>query len=246
MTALVAAGDTREHLTRLLRYVSLDCISTLSAVPRRTLRAIHDGHRTQIPRETHDAIIETGWDLDAIPARYLVPGFCVARRLDALACLGWGIGELAPLLGLDTAELRRLHRAERVPAATAQQLRDLYDRHSMCIGPNAMARQAALHAGHRPPLDWDGDDLDLHPDDMDPIGRRDRTSVSAARLAGLIRIPSRRNSLDDAATVRRLKTQGLSDQLIAQRLGITPRTVQRIRARHRIPVDVRTTAAAAS
>lgn len=233
----VPADEARAHLNRLRRYVSTECIADLSGLAHSTIKAIASGTREHITPQTHAAILATGWDLRTVPDDYLVPAFCVQRRLEALACLGWGAHELAPRIGVPVATLRCLRSAHRVPAGMAKRVSATYDQLSMSIGTNADARQAAARAGYRPPLMWDGDDIDLHPDDQKPV-RTYIAPLDTDQIRAYLRPrpqSARTGERCDVELLRKLKGHGLSDQCIASQLGVTLRTVQRTRARHHIP-----------
>lgn len=233
----VPADEARAHLNRLRRYVSDACIAELSGLACSTIKAIATGAREHITSQTNATILATGWDLQVVPDEYLVPAFCVQRRLEALACLGWGSHELAPHIGVTPATLRRLRTARRVPAGMAKRISSTYDGLSMSIGTNDDARRAAVLAGYRPPLMWDEDGIDLHSDDQKPV-RTNIAPLAADQIRAHLRPraqTTRTGERCDVDLLRRLKLHGLSDQCIASQLGVTLRTVQRTRARHRIP-----------
>ena len=81
-----------------------------------------------------------------------------ARRLQALAAIGWPQSWLADRLGWQSGNLNSVVQAKRpaVQKATADAVRALYDELSMQPGPSAVARTIARKHGWVPPLAWDG------------------------------------------------------------------------------------------
>lgn len=162
------------------------------------------------------------------------------RRLQALAAMGWPQTKLAAELGYATeraggAAVYRLMREDttRVNVRTAQAVEQLYDRLAMSPGPSQPARQHARQAGWAPPLAWDDnlDDPQAQPapataeadsDEVDPIAV-DRACDGTLGDAQL-------TPAEQAEAVRRLSAAGASAARIAERLHISARHVQRIRA----------------
>ncbi|MDI1288898.1 MAG: hypothetical protein PSX37_02975, partial [bacterium] len=92
--------------------------------------------------------------------RAKVDGTGTARRLQALAALGWGAEEVAHRLGTDNPSwVQRLRRmaAPRVERRTADRIAAVYDDLWSTRGPSASARHFALRSGWVPPLAWDDD-----------------------------------------------------------------------------------------
>ena len=92
------------------------------------------------------------------------------RRLQALVRGGWSLGLMSARLGCTRQVLRlTLHRSERVTAATAGAVRELYDELWDQPPPEGtrfekraatMARRYARERGWVPPLAWDDDEID--------------------------------------------------------------------------------------
>ena len=92
------------------------------------------------------------------------------RRLQALVRGGWSLGLMSARLGCTRQVLRlTLHRSERVTAATARAVRELYDELWDQPPPEGtrfekraatMARRYARERGWVPPLAWDDDEID--------------------------------------------------------------------------------------
>lgn len=98
----------------------------------------------------------------------------VARRLQALAALGWTSKDLGPLLGVSDARVQHLTNMKYPKAHpdTIDAVRALYDRLSMTVpvdrkttGRGGAAvhdrqRRAAAAKGYLPPLAWDDESID--------------------------------------------------------------------------------------
>lgn len=156
----------------------------------------------------------------------------LARRLQALQTLGWSPRAIAQHCDLSESALQRImHTAPDIMRANSRAFtaippvyEKLWDRtppatcwrERQTIG---RAKAEATRRGYAPPLAWDDETID------DP----------AARPQHMIRDP--RTVADKAAAraadVARLGALQLSAAQIAERLGTTPRTVIRDRARNR-------------
>jgi hypothetical protein len=158
------------------------------------------------------------------------------RRLQALAALGWPQPELARLLGCHPRALGQLgRRSQMVHAGTARNVAVLYDELSMRIGPSQRARNRASTLGYIPPLGWAEGTID------DPHAR---PAPASERHAGrdvdpvvIQRIrdgepPARVTWAERHATVSAMTHSGNTAAAIAERIGITPRSVTRVRTHH--------------
>jgi lambda repressor-like predicted transcriptional regulator len=248
---VVAAEPVRIHLRLLaeagigLRHVGkLTGISyaTLSRLvwgepwrkrpPTRHVRADTAHRILAVQATTHRA---AGAHIDATGTR---------RRLQALIALGWTAAELARQLGRTTASLRGTMARTRVTAATADQVRELYEQLSGTppdeSNPSASrgaerARNLAHQNGWPAPLAWDDIDTDPEPphtadahadiDDFDIEVAIER--VTAGEPVQLT--PQERNEV-----IHRLTHRGHSLEQIAGYLGICSRTVSRTRRASRV------------
>lgn len=154
------------------------------------------------------------------------------RRLQALSAAGWSAGELAVRLGVSrsaVAQLRTVRQA-RVLAATAGDVAVLYD---SCWwrtpGGRYQARSEryAQARGWVPPWRWDGVDIDdpdarpvTEPEDIDDVAIAEAIAGRRVRLTR-----AERHRL-----VERMHRDGASSAQIAERLGCSPRTVERYEA----------------
>lgn len=110
-------------------------------------------------------------DLDQLGSRVPVPAVGTRRRLQALACLGWSMTQIADRAGLtDRQPLDKAMHDDVTGAATARAIRDVYDQLWDQPPPRATTRGAASavarvrnHAkrnGWAPPLAWDDETID--------------------------------------------------------------------------------------
>lgn len=173
--------------------------------------------------------------------RRLIDPTGTQRRLQALAALGWPQETLGARLGMRTADIGRISRGEptRVRSVVAERVCQLYDELSMTPGPSTLSVQRARAKGWAPPLAWDDEAID--DPTATPTGairarrnpRRDVDEVAVRRAAAGEQLDL--SAAERAALVALLARQGLSDALIADRVGLAARSVERIRARHGIP-----------
>lgn len=144
-----------------------------------------------------------------------VPGG-IERRLRALAAIGWGAGELAPLLGVDRRTVERhLHQGGVASAATQAAVEDLYERLCMTVGPSRLAAARARSYNWAPPLAWDEDAIDV------PTAAPDGQAPAVGERNG---VPAAERVEDITWCVE----QGMTAQQAAWRLGIQPCTVRNI------------------
>lgn len=116
---------------------------------------------------------------DRLPGRALVPADGTRRRVQALATLGWSVTALARMLGRAPENLHLSIRSDLVTAATAREVRALYDRLWSTPAPagedraTRSARSKVIAAARRkgwvPPLAWDDATID-NPDAVPDLG----------------------------------------------------------------------------
>lgn len=140
-----------------------------------------------------------------------------SRRIQALAALGWSLGDLAEHAGCGRGFVKDLHSARRggtVLRATADRWARIYDELSATPGPDRRARGWATKQGFAPPLLWEGVNID------DPTAKPvEDKPVRAPRV--------------DLGEVEHLRGGGLSDDEIARRLGVKVESIDRAEARAR-------------
>lgn len=131
-----------------------------------------------------------------------------ARRLQALAALGWPPSVLARRIGVSRSTFEHIVKGhiQRTSAGVVAAVSDLYEELSMTPGPSDHWRRIAADKGWAPPLAWDDDTID-DPDAKPDLGQR------------------RPLSWDER--YRELRDCGHSDLHIAAKLGIKPESMLR-------------------
>lgn len=162
-----------------------------------------------------------------------VPSIGTARRLQALATMGWTMVELAERLGTCPAYLRKTARADRdrVWRDTATAVADLYDQLWDQHGRSTITASRARAKGWVPPLAWDDDTID-DPNAEPQVKPKPPAKTTPLEHGRAVRM--QRQSEDAAETrarVGELTSAGLSATQVAERLNITVRSVERHRAR---------------
>lgn len=166
--------------------------------------------------------------------RRIVDATGTRRRLQALAAMGWSMAALASRLGMNPRLLSRIARQDRVYETTHRRVASLFTELCMTPGPSEQARRRALTKGWAPPLAWDDIDdptekahanVTGSPVDEVAVLRAVHRGVGAGALTRAER----------TAATERMARLGYSDARIASHLGVTSRTVERIRKRHAIP-----------
>lgn len=174
----------------------------------------------------------------------IVDGTGTTRRLQALVTVGWSQSALARALGMSPVNFTRTIRSPRVLASTAAAVRVLYDRlwdtppahdtHRERIA-YARARSHAAKQGWLPPLAWDDDTIDdpaadpWHPETAYvPAAERplDEIAIQEAMRGRRVHL----TPAEKAEAVARMTARGISAAKIAERLGVTPRSVIRRRS----------------
>jgi len=169
----------------------------------------------------------------------VVPSLGTARRLQALAAIGWSGPDLARELGYRSAAavtyLQRRYRPA-VLRTVADRVTEVYERLSMTPGPSRRAVDTAVRNGWVPPLAWDDDEID------DPAARHhgnvlgsglDELAVERA-VRGERSADERLPRAEQRAAILRCRARGLPAREIARRVGVSTRTVDRV-AGPRVP-----------
>ncbi|MFJ6566265.1 hypothetical protein ACIQNU_02505 [Streptomyces sp. NPDC091292] len=216
----VDATQVRVHLERLIaRGWTQYQIAAAASLHQATVSVVLGGS-PMVYRKTASAIL--GIRLDQAPPvpRGMVDGAGTRRRLQALMVLGHSLADVARRAGAPPSSLQQTAdgRWTTIRAATATSVARVYRQLSTSPAPpTRAAEQARNHAqahGWHGPMAWA--DID------DPACIPDPDSPSAPRHL-------------HAADVAELVTQGLDDDAIGRRLGVSSRTVLRARAAHGIP-----------
>ncbi len=159
----------------------------------------------------------------------VVSSLGTARRLQALAAIGWSVIALADQLGYHRSGVANLQvrRRAQILRSTADRVAEVYERLSMTLGPaDVRTRKRAARLGWAPPLAWD--DIDS------PTGRAAGVvldlavdEVAVMRAMEGDRAGIRLSRTDSQEAIRRLRGMGVSTAEIARRVGVSHRTVDR-------------------
>ena len=178
----------------------------------------------------------------------LVDAIGTARRLQALATMGYTQADLAAAMGWKGVQMvARSLKAHRVARSTAERVSAAYERLSMKPGPSPRAAKRARHAGWAPPLAWDEGRIDdptakptgIRKAEGDRGRRRVEVDASAVvrAMAGDTAISL--TVAERATAIATLVRRGHTDEEISHHLGMTIRTISRIRVRDGIAPGVR-------
>jgi hypothetical protein len=144
----------------------------------------------------------------------LMDGTGTKRRIQALAALGWTLGEIADACGKRSgnAWTCEVLRGGRVHSATESLIREVYDRMSMTRPDGPMRkrnRATAARKGWAPPLAWERID--------DPADWPRGVAVETAHVAA-------ERFVEDYEFLRR---QGYTRRLAAERMGISKKRLEK-------------------
>jgi hypothetical protein len=218
----VDAGPAREHLRDLAGHgIGWRRAATLAGVGNGTVSKLLFGGPGERPPtrrirpETAAKILAVRPSLDTLGAKALVDATGPRRRLQALVALGHSQASLARRLSITPQNFTMTMTNQRLTAATARGIRDLYDQlwdvrpdetsHRTRIAASR-ARNTARANGWPPPAAWDDDQID-DPAALPPEGWQRPKRMAAAAL------------LEDAAEL--IRWEG-SRELAAARLGVKP------------------------
>lgn len=212
------------HVQELVsRYgVSVRGIATAADIAPFIISNLNRGICTGLHVDSEKAILAVTADavFQRQPGTAYVPSIGAKRRVQALMAIGWRHRDLSAKLGFDTPGLvyktgqwitRRKHDA----------VKDLYDRLWDQPGPNSVHTQRRIaKAGYAPPLAWDDETID------DPEATPDLGAVVRGRgrpCKGSVQASDAQ--LED---VEFLVDQALTWDVIAERLGVEPRSLERM------------------
>ena len=163
-----------------------------------------------------------------------------SRRLKALAVAGYGLADLAPILGVCETRVRhiRSHKYPTIFAGQHQRIAQMFDTLHMnpATAPNAArTRRLALAAGWAEAFAWEGeaiDDPDAVPAETIPDRDADLTleiedAIASRPIGGT---KHHRHRVLTAAIRHLTEVTKLSNSEIAERLNVTRRTVERTQA----------------
>lgn len=183
------AEPVRAHL-RMLTNVGIGPaqILRLTDVPARTLsRLLYDTPPTKrINTEAAQALLAVRPSADAVGKKSLVDPLGSARRLQALAAIGFPISHMYRLIGVTDRTVRRVMAGRRVYAVTAATIAEGYARLStqdpidcgVTAGAARYARRHAKRRGWPTPTQWDGQIDDPAADPHSWVREEQRTSAA--------------------------------------------------------------------
>lgn len=214
----VDATPVRAHIQHLLEHgMTYPQIGGLAGIDRTLVRVAHRGGSGRPPsRRVHtrtaSAILSVQPDPTAIVPGAAVNAIGIHRRIEALLADGWTKRALAQRLG-NSCGLLQVCRTGRVRAATAAKVIALYDELVDLGGPSPAAARRWRSRGYAPPEAWPGTSID------DPWAWPTEGGHEQQRNEQL---------LEDAQW---LIDGGLSSELTATRLGVTPAYLSELIAR---------------
>lgn len=240
-TRYVDAEPTRSRLAELTAaHVPVRALGRACGLSDTGVKAILAGTRTQVQQETATRVARICLrDIYSDQATGHVPKIGAVRRVHALMAMGWSHHQLEAAGVPNTARLLS-GLGHLVTVERWREVCEVYDRLSMTPGPSPETRGWARARGYAPPLAWDEDSID------DPTARPDG-ELSKGRGADVIDMVAVRRTLDGdprgpdltarekTLAVGVLAARGTSDPQIADRLGVSDRTVLRWRQREGIP-----------
>ncbi|MGW4121377.1 hypothetical protein [Nocardia sp. NPDC004711] len=216
--AMAAAGVNQNQLAKLTGVAQPSLSRIMATGPEKKIATWVEAAVLAVPVPERAAEVTTD--------TALVPILGARRRFQALVASGYPAAQLARELGV-TRTNRTIHslmgqRADsdgrvthEISAERERAVKTLFDRFQMTPGPSAQSRALGERRGWPLPMEWDEHALD------DPNARPVR-----ARWTPGSAWEERREQ------VTALTARGLTEDEIADRLGINPRQVARDRARH--------------
>jgi transcriptional regulator with XRE-family HTH domain len=173
----VDAQPVREHIAMLMEYgIGLKRIAALAGVSNATLGKILYGDQTRNmpPRartEKHvaDGVLAIKPSLEHLGQTVNVDATGTRRRIQALVTIGWSQSRIGELLGMAPGNFNRTIKADRVQAATARKVKEVYE--ELWDQPQtetdwrskisaSRSRNYAKEHGWLPPLAWDDETID--------------------------------------------------------------------------------------
>ncbi|MFA5898117.1 MAG: hypothetical protein WC829_03275 [Hyphomicrobium sp.] len=190
----------------------------------------------RVKRETAEKILRIRPHVELLADGARIPARGAHRRVQALVTRGWSLSKIARLIGMDITNFSGLMRRDSVLVGTHRAICEVYEDlwnsepdRSTPAQEAAFSRSLAMakRNGWAPPLAWDDIDLDSAPDFGTPADdfTIDEQAVELACSGAHVRL----HPVERREAVRRIHRERLSDRLIAERIGVEPRTVLRIR-----------------
>lgn len=246
-TGLVDAEPVREHLEMLQAFgLGWKRIAALSGVGNTAVESLIYGRKggnndprkgeviKRTTREKAQKILAVKPDVALLAGRALIPSRGTHRRVQALVARGWSQSKLAAMVGMERGNWWSMMQNDTVTVATHRAVAEVYERLWNVAPPQGEHRdriaysRALAYAGQRrwlPPLAWDDIDNDVEPPAPIEGSDIDEMAIDLAVSGEKVRL----NSAEQRHAVRRLHAEKWSDPRIAATVGVTSRTVLRIR-----------------
>jgi lambda repressor-like predicted transcriptional regulator len=227
--------------------MSVERIAEQSGVPYNTLRRIISGYWSSKAKKHVQAEKITDWNAQAIlntsPKVYIQTDKFIStrgsrRRLEALACNGWSLARLSPIIGMKRQNLSALMKETRTTTQTHQKIASVYDRiwnvapEELYKGELDRAKTWARRSGFLPAMSWDDidndhdivEDEDVAPDFVDWVVVENAVRGEKPKLT-----PN-----EQLAVLKVMATRGFSDHAIADALSLSVSATASRRRKHRI------------
>jgi hypothetical protein len=158
LLGLTDSATVREHIARLraLQWSDLG-IAHRAGVSRCTIP--HVLVSSQVQRTTERAILSVPLVMFA-SYKVTVPSIGLARRRDALACMGWPLLTVAPMAGMTAQAVCNAQRRGQVSVLLLNRFAAVYDELQNVPGPSEVVALQAKNKGLRPPMAWEFVDID--------------------------------------------------------------------------------------
>lgn len=251
---LVDVTRVREHVLMLGEYgIGYKRVAALcgfkSSTPVRTIiwgrqdpGPRYGEMQKRVKRETAEKVLRIHPCVELLADGARIPARGAHRRVQALVTRGWSLSKIARLIGMDITNFSGLMQRDSVLVGTHRAICEVYEDlwnsepdRSTPAQEAAFSRSLAMakRNGWAPPLAWDDIDLDMAPDFGTPAEEfaADEQAIELACSGVHVRL----HPIERREAVRRLHRERISDRLIAERIGIEPRTVLRIREELNLP-----------
>lgn len=219
-------GPTLAHLNELrAKGLGVVRIAQLTGLHRQTVQKIGFAGRKLVSRRVAEAILALPIPEESpspfsemIAPGAMIPSVGTMRRLQALAVMGYDLTYLAERLGMKFQQVSylRLGRSKKVQIRTARKVAELFEELQMTPGPSAETKRIAERNRWYPPLAWDEETID------DPDAKPSE-------------LRKERKRRDVAQEVAEYRANGLYDDQIAERFGLSIDAFQTLIRRHGIP-----------
>ena len=207
------AKPVQQHIQRLFDAgFSMQAIAVVAGCSDSTVAKIRCGLRDRVASYVAAGIMNVGWKPVPEQAGFKVPACGTVRRIHALRRQGWTTTHIAEAAGRPQYSAQNLLKREctSVSYETWADYVKAYGKLSAVRGPSGLSVIRSMEAGWPSPWDWETAQID-NPDSW-PVAakKKDEPSRNDFRAAGL-----------------ELLSHGLSARVVAERLGVSERTVNR-------------------